>query len=435
MDGFKEVLWSDDGDTDGHSLRSGTITCTAPAAQTVTFTSTAPTSPVVGQTYGPTATGGASGQPVELSASPSDVCTISGAKVTFDHAGTCKVKADQSAAPGYLAGTATQQIVVGRASTATVVSVSASSVTAKVETVAPGVGNATGDVEFMVGSDVIGTAALVNGEATLAAVVSAGGDRVVKAVYAGNADFVSSTDSLTRRDPLITATLDGTKSTSGWYVSPVTVTFVCTPKGAPLVGECPAPVTLTNDGAAQSASANVSATDGGSATASVEGIRIDRTAPKVTITGVTKEKLYVGSLPKPKCVATDATSGVASCALTRKVTATRTTVTAKAVDNAGNRSTTSLSYRTLAYTVRGASYRGGEFRLKAGKSYRLDGTVKASGRVYGPGKIGRTAEYSGRLKGGKATVKVPGSARTGSHWKVVVKVGSKTYTVKLKVVS
>ena len=32
VDGTKEVLWSDDGDTDGHSLRRGTISCTAAAA-------------------------------------------------------------------------------------------------------------------------------------------------------------------------------------------------------------------------------------------------------------------------------------------------------------------------------------------------------------------------------------------------------------------
>lgn len=38
VDGRKEVLWSDDGDTDGHSLRRGSLDCTAPAQSQPTIT-------------------------------------------------------------------------------------------------------------------------------------------------------------------------------------------------------------------------------------------------------------------------------------------------------------------------------------------------------------------------------------------------------------
>ena len=61
----------------------------APTAQTVTFTTTKPASAVVGQTYAATATGGASGNPVVISVTPSPAgaCTIAGGTVTFKHPG------------------------------------------------------------------------------------------------------------------------------------------------------------------------------------------------------------------------------------------------------------------------------------------------------------------------------------------------------------
>lgn len=352
VDGKKEVLWSDDGDTGGHSLRAGTINCTA--------------------------------------------------------------------------------VPVVKAATSTTVAVSPTGVTAVVAT--SGAGSPAGEVEFTVGGTSFGSATLVNGAATLNKPVPAGADREVVASYAGNADFLASTGTVTRHDPTITATVNGTKSTSGWYTSPVKVTFTCTPHGAALVGDCPTPVTLSADGAAQSLTRTVAAADGGEAAVTTAKVNIDRTKPKVAVSGVTKNKLYVGSIPKPKCVASDATSGVASCKITRQVTPTRTTLTAKAIDRAGNSSSTTTSYRTLAYTVRGTGYRGGEFELKAGKSYKLVGTVSAAGKVYGPVKAGKSTKSSVRLKSGKATVKLPKSAKVGSRYKIVVKVGSKSYTVKIKVV-
>ncbi|MBD3915194.1 lamin tail domain-containing protein [Nocardioides hwasunensis] len=43
--GRKEVVWSDDGDTDGHSLRSGTVPCQPPATTPTDPTTPAPTTP------------------------------------------------------------------------------------------------------------------------------------------------------------------------------------------------------------------------------------------------------------------------------------------------------------------------------------------------------------------------------------------------------
>ncbi len=159
----------------------------------------------------------------------------------------------------------------------------------------------------------------------------------------------------------------------------------------------------------------------------------DTTAPSVSVGGVVAEKLYVGTLPTATCATTDTQTGIASCVITRRVTPTRTTITATATDRAGNVSTATTAYRTRAYVVKGASYRNGTFVLARGKAYRLVGTVKAAGTVYGPARIGRTAVGSDRLRGGNATIRIPRSAKPGSQWKVLVRVGSTVHTVKITV--
>ena len=115
--GKKEVLWSDDGDTGGNSIRRGSINCVTPVAQTVTITSTPPASPAVGQMYPVTATGSASGTPVVVSidAASAGVCSLIGILVTFDHPGDCVIRATQAASPGFLAGQATQTVTVAKA--------------------------------------------------------------------------------------------------------------------------------------------------------------------------------------------------------------------------------------------------------------------------------------------------------------------------------
>jgi hypothetical protein len=159
----------------------------------------------------------------------------------------------------------------------------------------------------------------------------------------------------------------------------------------------------------------------------------DTAAPYVRIGGVTRNKRYTGSTPTARCISTDSGSGVASCVITRHITPTRTTLTAKAVDRAGNASTRTTSYRTLAYRAKGATYRGGTFLLKRGRAYRLIGTVATSGRVHGPARLGTVAQPSTRLKDGRVTVRIPRSAPIGSKWKIFVKSGSTSHTIKVKV--
>ncbi|MEO5895690.1 MAG: S8 family serine peptidase, partial [Vicinamibacterales bacterium] len=85
------------------------------ANQTITFTSTAPSSGVVGNTYTPTATGGASGNPVTFGAS--GACSYNAGTVTMNSAGNCTVTANQAGDSNYNAAIqGTQVLTVGKAS-------------------------------------------------------------------------------------------------------------------------------------------------------------------------------------------------------------------------------------------------------------------------------------------------------------------------------
>jgi hypothetical protein len=73
------------------------------ASQTISFTSTAPSSPPVGATYTPTATA-SSGLPVAFSiaSGSSSVCSLGAANlVTFNAAGSCVIQADQAGDAGF----------------------------------------------------------------------------------------------------------------------------------------------------------------------------------------------------------------------------------------------------------------------------------------------------------------------------------------------
>jgi hypothetical protein len=80
------------------------------AAQAISFTSQAP-SPAVGSTYTVTARGGGSGNPVTFTIDPASTsaCSISGATVTFNQAGTCVIDANQAGNAHYQAAAQRQQ--------------------------------------------------------------------------------------------------------------------------------------------------------------------------------------------------------------------------------------------------------------------------------------------------------------------------------------
>jgi hypothetical protein len=84
--------------------------------------------------------------------------------------------------------------------------------------------------------------------------------------------------------------------------------------------------------------------DGGSASVVVDGIDIDRTGPAVRITGVKGGKTYRNP-PTPRCKASDALSGLASCLLDKTRIDKRVTVVVTAIDLAGNVSRDKVTFR------------------------------------------------------------------------------------------
>jgi hypothetical protein len=92
--------------------QSFTVGTASLISQTISFTSTAPGSATVGgPTYTPTATGGASGNPVvlKIDAAASAVCSISAGVVSFTGAGTCLINANQAGNATYATATQVQQ--------------------------------------------------------------------------------------------------------------------------------------------------------------------------------------------------------------------------------------------------------------------------------------------------------------------------------------
>ncbi len=82
-------------------------------SQSISFTSTPPTSPAPGGTYVVTAKGGASGNQVFITiGSPAtSVCSISGSTVTFNQPGTCTIDANQAGNAHYQPAPQAQQTV------------------------------------------------------------------------------------------------------------------------------------------------------------------------------------------------------------------------------------------------------------------------------------------------------------------------------------
>lgn len=356
----------------------------AVAPQSISFTSTPPAAPVVGQTYTVSATGGPSGNAVAfaIDGASSGVCTITGSQVTFTHPGSCVIDAHQNGNGQYAAADNSQATTVAKAATSTAVAVTAHAVTATMSVLAPGSGTPTGTVTFAVNGTPVGTATVTGGVATLNYTVPTGQTQNVAAAYSGDSDFSPSSASTARQDPSITATVSSSvaRSSYGWYRVPVRVSFSCLTHGAPLTAACPSPVTLSSNGAGQSVSRTIMATNGGAATASVNGINIDRKPPTVTITGVTNGAYYPGAAPRAHCVAHDPLSGVASCRLTSKASGTSVTVTARATDRAGNVSTTHRTYYVLRIFILGATMKNGAYTLKEGQSFTIVALTSGTSR-------------------------------------------------------
>ena len=131
---------------------------------------------------------------------------------------------------------------------------------------------------------------------------------------AGNSTSKSTTVKIDLTLPTITGAASPAPNAAGWNNSNVTVTFTCTDALSD-IKTCPASTTISDNGAGQSATGTATDKAGNSANASVTGIKLDKIAPVVTVTGVTDGATYPpGGAPATGCSTTDAHSGVATAA-------------------------------------------------------------------------------------------------------------------------
>ena len=102
-------------------------------------------------------------------------------------------------------------------------------------------------------------------------------------------------------------------------------------------------MTLSRNGAGQQVSRTITATDGGTATATVSGIDIDQRLPGVQVKGVVNGGTYTQA-PVIRCRARDGLSGIHACVVkTRRHRQADGDVVVRyqvrATDNAGNQRT------------------------------------------------------------------------------------------------
>ena len=228
-------------------------------AQAITFTSVPPASPLPGDTYVVTATGGGSGNPVTFSIDPASapVCSLSGLTVTFRQAGTCVIDANEAGNDKYLAAPQAQQ-------TATVGSL----ITQTISFPNPGPG-------------------VVGQNATLTATGGASGNPVVFSVDASSGAGVCSVSgtngSTVNYLAAGTCVIDANQAGGGKYQAapqvsqtvtvaslPQTITFNSTPQG-PYFPKDTYKVTATGGGSGNPVTFSI---DSGSA-GGVHGVRLD----------------------------------------------------------------------------------------------------------------------------------------------------------------
>jgi hypothetical protein len=169
---------------------------------------------------------------------------------------------------------------------------------------------------------------------------------------AGNVGTDSVTVKLDKTAPRITGAItSGTRSASGWYTGPVTVTFTCA-DGLSGIATCPDPVVLTDNGA-NTATGTATDNAGNTASATVDGIRIDQERPTITTkdVNVAGGTYTLGAVPAASCSAADSFSGLASCAVAvtgGKANGVGTfTYTATATDTAGNATVLSGTFSVI----------------------------------------------------------------------------------------
>jgi hypothetical protein len=195
----------------------------------------------------------------------------------------------------------------------------------------------------------------------------------VHAIYAASRDSVGNTEEQVQQatfkidttPPTIIGAATGLPNSNGWYGANVTVHLTCkdAPSGSGLAaGACPADQVLSAEGSAVSSTPRTVADLAGntSAPANIVTLKIDKTAPVVSITGVANGATYIlGSVATASCSTTDALSGVATPASLHVTggmangVGTFTATCSGALDEAGNNSSSASATYTVGYGFSG----------------------------------------------------------------------------------
>ena len=182
--------------------------------------------------------------------------------------------------------------------------------------------------------------------------------------------------------PTISAVATSAPNANGWYNSNVTVQFTCNDNLSGVIS-CPTDEILSSEGAAVSSTAQTITDQAGnsSAASNVVTVKIDKTAPVVTVTGVSNGASYtVGSVPAAGYSTSDALSGVATQATVNVTggnadgTGSFTATCSGATDNAGNSAApVSVSYSVSAVAGVLVGVCGGYEVRQVGSSYSAAG--------------------------------------------------------------
>lgn len=174
--------------------------------------------------------------------------------------------------------------------------------------------------------------------------------------HAGNAGFITYLVSLDKTAPELSGKVVQTANKNGWYNGDVTVHFEASDSLSGLA-TVPADVWITGEGSDLSASATAVDQAGNRATAIVTGIKIDRSAPDISIgssqiSALGANEYLLNSDSSIGWSAQDAgSSGLATASsgnvkLDTGSVGTKT-VSIEAVDNAGNKTTKQYSYKVI----------------------------------------------------------------------------------------
>ncbi|GEM_PF-6916283 len=161
------------------------------------------------------------------------------------------------------------------------------------------------------------------------------GDVTVTDVAGNSATFTSPAVKIDKTAPHISATRATEPNAAGWNNTEVTVSFTATDTGSG-VETCSAPITVSTEGANQFVTGTATDKAGNTASTTVSGISIDKTAPAIIITAPVTQEYSTGDTITINYAVADSLSGLESVIATLDGVPVSQGQTINLADKAGN---------------------------------------------------------------------------------------------------